>query len=170
MKNIKILIFGGISKFSKLIVFGQILVDSGSFGQILLHCWWPTTIWQCIFSPYSVAFHVAYLCCEVDLCSHLIIVHCVYRNAQATLLEISTWSFAFGISSLKELSYVQNIVGPKQVLWKFVMHNSQYYTVTSASNETPKCTLLQHWKEMLATNIIEYNNPFDTTMTLILHV
>jgi hypothetical protein len=34
LKNIKIPIFGGISKFPKLIVFGQILTDFGSFGQI----------------------------------------------------------------------------------------------------------------------------------------
>ena len=39
MKNIKISIFGGISKFSKLIVYGlrrvwQILVVLGNFGQI----------------------------------------------------------------------------------------------------------------------------------------
>jgi hypothetical protein len=34
LKNIKISIFGGISKFCKLIVFGQILVDFGSFEQI----------------------------------------------------------------------------------------------------------------------------------------
>jgi hypothetical protein len=34
LKNTKISIFGGISKFLKLIVFGQILADLGSFGQI----------------------------------------------------------------------------------------------------------------------------------------
>jgi hypothetical protein len=34
----KILIFGGTSKFPKLIVFGQILANFGSFGQNLLHC------------------------------------------------------------------------------------------------------------------------------------
>jgi hypothetical protein len=32
LKNIKISIFGGISKFLKLIVFGQILIKFGSFG------------------------------------------------------------------------------------------------------------------------------------------
>jgi hypothetical protein len=31
-KNIKIWIFGGISKFPKLIVFGQILANFGNFG------------------------------------------------------------------------------------------------------------------------------------------
>jgi hypothetical protein len=30
----KILIYGGISKFLKLIVFGQILAGFGSFGQL----------------------------------------------------------------------------------------------------------------------------------------
>jgi hypothetical protein len=34
LRNTKISIFGGISKFLKLIVFGQIL---GRFGQILVH-------------------------------------------------------------------------------------------------------------------------------------
>jgi hypothetical protein len=34
LKNTKISIFGGISKFFKLIVFGQILADFGSSGQI----------------------------------------------------------------------------------------------------------------------------------------
>jgi hypothetical protein len=34
LKNTKISIFGGISKFLKLIVFGQILANFGSFGQI----------------------------------------------------------------------------------------------------------------------------------------
>jgi hypothetical protein len=33
LKNTKISIFGGISKFLNLIVFGQILADLGSFGQ-----------------------------------------------------------------------------------------------------------------------------------------
>jgi succinate-acetate transporter protein len=33
LKKIKILIFSGISKFLKLIVFGQILTKFGSFGQ-----------------------------------------------------------------------------------------------------------------------------------------
>jgi succinate-acetate transporter protein len=33
LKNTKILIFGGISKFLKPIVFGQILSNFGSFGQ-----------------------------------------------------------------------------------------------------------------------------------------
>jgi hypothetical protein len=32
MKNIKISIFGGISKFSKLIALGQILANFGKFG------------------------------------------------------------------------------------------------------------------------------------------
>jgi succinate-acetate transporter protein len=32
LKKIKISIFGGISKFLKLIVFGQILTNFGSFG------------------------------------------------------------------------------------------------------------------------------------------
>jgi hypothetical protein len=34
LKNTEISIFGGISKFLKLIVFGQILANFGSFGQI----------------------------------------------------------------------------------------------------------------------------------------
>jgi hypothetical protein len=34
LKNIKISIFGGIFKFYKLIVFGQILAVLGNFGQI----------------------------------------------------------------------------------------------------------------------------------------
>jgi hypothetical protein len=34
MRNTKISIFGGISKFLKLIVFGQILAVLNSFGQI----------------------------------------------------------------------------------------------------------------------------------------
>jgi succinate-acetate transporter protein len=34
LKNTKISIFGGISKFFKLIVFGQISTNFGSFGQI----------------------------------------------------------------------------------------------------------------------------------------
>jgi hypothetical protein len=34
LRNTKISIFGVISKFLKLIVFGQILADFGSFGQI----------------------------------------------------------------------------------------------------------------------------------------
>jgi hypothetical protein len=33
LRNTKISIFGGISKFLKLIVFGQILANFGSFGQ-----------------------------------------------------------------------------------------------------------------------------------------
>jgi hypothetical protein len=33
LRNTKISIFGGISKFLKLIVFGQILAKFGSFGQ-----------------------------------------------------------------------------------------------------------------------------------------
>jgi succinate-acetate transporter protein len=33
LRNTKIIIFGGISEFLKLIVFGQILADFGSFGQ-----------------------------------------------------------------------------------------------------------------------------------------
>jgi succinate-acetate transporter protein len=33
LENTKISILGGISKFLKLIVFGQILADFGSFGQ-----------------------------------------------------------------------------------------------------------------------------------------
>jgi succinate-acetate transporter protein len=33
----KISIFGGISEFLKLIVFGQILANFGSFGQIWPH-------------------------------------------------------------------------------------------------------------------------------------
>jgi hypothetical protein len=37
LKNTKISIFGGISKFLKLIVFGQILVVLGSIGQIWAH-------------------------------------------------------------------------------------------------------------------------------------
>jgi hypothetical protein len=36
----QILIFGGISKFLKLIVFGQNLAKFGNFGQILLHLQW----------------------------------------------------------------------------------------------------------------------------------
>jgi hypothetical protein len=34
LKNTKISIFGGILKFLKLIVFGQILAILGNFGQI----------------------------------------------------------------------------------------------------------------------------------------
>jgi hypothetical protein len=34
LKNTKVSIFGGISKFLKQIVFGQILANFGSFGQI----------------------------------------------------------------------------------------------------------------------------------------
>jgi hypothetical protein len=34
LKNTNISIFGGISKFLKLIIFGQILANFGSFGQI----------------------------------------------------------------------------------------------------------------------------------------
>jgi hypothetical protein len=34
LKNTKISIFGGISKFSKLIVFWQILADFGSLGSL----------------------------------------------------------------------------------------------------------------------------------------
>jgi hypothetical protein len=37
MRNTKISISGGISKFLKLIVSRQILTNFGSFGQILLH-------------------------------------------------------------------------------------------------------------------------------------
>jgi hypothetical protein len=40
LKNTKISLFGGISKFLKLIVVGQILADFGSLGQFwadLLH-------------------------------------------------------------------------------------------------------------------------------------
>jgi hypothetical protein len=33
LKDTKISIFGGISKFLKLIIFGQILAKFGSFGQ-----------------------------------------------------------------------------------------------------------------------------------------
>jgi hypothetical protein len=33
LRNTKISIFGGISKFLKLIVFGQILANFGNFGQ-----------------------------------------------------------------------------------------------------------------------------------------
>jgi hypothetical protein len=33
LRNAKISIFGGISKFLKLIVFGQILANFGNFGQ-----------------------------------------------------------------------------------------------------------------------------------------
>jgi hypothetical protein len=36
LKKIKISIFGGISKFLRLIVFGQILTNFGNFGQIQL--------------------------------------------------------------------------------------------------------------------------------------
>jgi hypothetical protein len=34
LKKTKISIFGGILKFLKLIVFGQILADFGNFGQL----------------------------------------------------------------------------------------------------------------------------------------
>jgi hypothetical protein len=34
LKKTKISIFGGISKFLKLIIFGQISANFGSFGQI----------------------------------------------------------------------------------------------------------------------------------------
>jgi hypothetical protein len=37
-KNTKVSFFGGISKFLKLIVFGQTLANFDSFGQILMHC------------------------------------------------------------------------------------------------------------------------------------
>jgi hypothetical protein len=43
LKKIKISIFGGISKFLKLIVFGQILTKFGSFGQTQLLWQWLTT-------------------------------------------------------------------------------------------------------------------------------
>jgi hypothetical protein len=42
LENTKISILGGISKFLKLIVFGRILANFGSFGQILLHWQWLT--------------------------------------------------------------------------------------------------------------------------------
>jgi hypothetical protein len=42
LKNTKIFIFGGISKFLNLIIFGQILANLGKFGQILLHWQWLT--------------------------------------------------------------------------------------------------------------------------------
>jgi hypothetical protein len=45
LKNTKISLFGGISKFLKLIVVGQILADFGSLGQFwadLLHWHWLT--------------------------------------------------------------------------------------------------------------------------------
>jgi hypothetical protein len=45
LKNTKILIFGGISKFhlwADLGGFGQIWADLGRFGQILLHWQWLT--------------------------------------------------------------------------------------------------------------------------------
>jgi hypothetical protein len=34
LKKIKISIFGGISKFHKQIVFGQIMIKFGNFGQL----------------------------------------------------------------------------------------------------------------------------------------
>jgi hypothetical protein len=40
LKNIKISIFGGISKFLELIIFGQILAILGRFELIMLHWWW----------------------------------------------------------------------------------------------------------------------------------
>jgi hypothetical protein len=43
LKRIKISIFGGISKFHRLIVFGQILTRFGSFGQIQLLWQWLTS-------------------------------------------------------------------------------------------------------------------------------
>jgi hypothetical protein len=42
LKETKISIFGGISKFLELIVFGQILAILGRFGQIMLHLQWFT--------------------------------------------------------------------------------------------------------------------------------
>jgi hypothetical protein len=42
-KKTKISIFGGISKFIELTIFGQILAVIGSFGEILLHWQWLTT-------------------------------------------------------------------------------------------------------------------------------
>jgi hypothetical protein len=42
LKKIKISNFGGISKFLKLIVFGQILTKFGNFGQIQLLWQWLT--------------------------------------------------------------------------------------------------------------------------------
>ena len=41
-KNIKISIFGQISKFFKLIVFWIEFGIFGNFGKILLHCQWLT--------------------------------------------------------------------------------------------------------------------------------
>jgi hypothetical protein len=46
VKHTKISIFGGISKFLELIVFGQILAVLGRFGQILLHWQWLTACWK----------------------------------------------------------------------------------------------------------------------------
>jgi hypothetical protein len=43
LRNAKISIFNGISKFFKLIIFGQIWAVLGKFGQILLHSQWLTT-------------------------------------------------------------------------------------------------------------------------------
>jgi hypothetical protein len=36
-KKTKISIFGGISKFLELIVYGEVLANLGRFGKILLH-------------------------------------------------------------------------------------------------------------------------------------
>jgi hypothetical protein len=41
LKNTEISIFGGISRFVNLIVFGQILANFGSFGQF----WADSTAW-----------------------------------------------------------------------------------------------------------------------------
>jgi hypothetical protein len=37
MRNTKISIVGGVSKFLKLIVFGQVLANFGNFGKNLVH-------------------------------------------------------------------------------------------------------------------------------------
>jgi hypothetical protein len=44
LKNIKILIFGGISKFHLWIDFGSFWIVLGRFGQIVLHWQWLTTM------------------------------------------------------------------------------------------------------------------------------
>jgi hypothetical protein len=85
----KISIFGGISKFFKLIVFGQIWADLGRFGQLLLH-------WQWLIAYPNLGWNLKNLI--------------TFEPWVQTLCVASHWKATIHIYNLKKFQKIQKII------------------------------------------------------------